>query len=149
MTYREKRSYSLIKYFNLTLLVLMIHLSGCANWIGFPEYFDPTTYKNLTDLKPEVMMLYDTFTKETPDDKKLEKIRLKLAQIYEYEKGKGDKNRETYTQIKMIDDMFERHIKNRIENGAWSKTHLENQKENIGEAFDIAIHTESLKNKND
>jgi hypothetical protein len=149
MTYRGNRSCFLIKYINLIFLVLMIYLSGCATWMGFPAYFDPTTYKNLTDLKPEIMMLYDTFTKETPDEKKIEKIHLKLAQIYEYEKGKGDKNRETYTQIKMIAGMFENHIDDRIENGTWSKTHLENQKENIGEAFDIAIRTESQKNKND
>ena len=149
MTYRENRFYFLIKYFNLILLVLIIHLSGCANWMGFPEYFDPTTYKNLTDLKPEVMMLYDTFTKETLGDKRIERIRLKLAQIYEYEKGKGDKNKETYTQIKMINSMFKRHIEDRIENGVWSNIHLKNQKENIGEAFDIAIRTESQKNKND
>ena len=49
----------------------------------------------------------------------------------------------------MIEEMFDRHVKDRITNGVWSETHLDNQKENIAEAFDIAIRTESLKNKND
>jgi hypothetical protein len=116
--------------------------------MGFPTYYDATTYKNLTDLKPEVMMLYDSFSMEKIDSIKIDKITLKFAQIYEYEKGKGEKNKETYVQIRMIDEMFKRHLKDRIDSGSWSHTHLENQKENIAEAFDIAIRTESLKNKN-
>ncbi len=149
MTNREYHPYSLVKYFYFSLLILMILAAGCASWMGFPTYYDVTTYKNLTDLKPEVMMLYDSFTRESLDDKKIERIKLKFAQIYEYEKGKGEKNIETFTQVKMISEMFERHLLDRTQNGIWSKIHLENQKENIAEAFDIAIKTESKKNKND
>ena len=64
--------------------------------MGFPTYYDATTYKNLTDLKTEVIMLYDSFSKEKIDSIKIDKITLKFAQIYEYEKGKGEKERSWY-----------------------------------------------------
>lgn len=149
MTFGVIRSFNKVKSVNLLLLLLIIISSGCASWMGFPTYYDPTTYKNLTDLKPDVLMLYDSFAKESLDEKRIERLNLKLAQVYEYEKGKGDKNKETYLQVEMIRDMYERHIEDRLENGIWSAIHLDNQKENIADAFDIAIRTESQKNKND
>lgn len=130
------------------LLFLLLYISGCAHLLGFVTYYDPITYKNLTDLKPEVIVLYGTFTGDSVDTDKIAVIRLKLAQIYEYEKGKGAKNIETTKQIKIIQEMFERHVNGRIKNGKWTVTHLNNQKQNIAEAFDIAIQTEILKNKN-
>ena len=130
----------------LTLLFFLI--AGCSS-LGFITYYDPTTYKSLTDLKPEVLALYDTFTNNAMSDDTIHAIRLKLAQIYEYEKGKGDKNEETYKQIRIIQKMFERHMQDRINNGLWDETHLNNTKKNISDAFDIAIKTERLKNKNE
>jgi len=127
---------------------LLLYLSGCVH-IGGITYYDPTTYKDLTDLKPEVATLYDTFTGDTIDNDQISAIRLKLAQMYEYERGKGEKNKETYTQINIIQTMFERHVSDRINGGKWSMTHANNQKETIAEAFDIAIKTEALKNKNE
>lgn len=129
-------------------LLALLSLSGCAHLLGL-SYFDPTTYKNLTDLKPEVMVLYDTFTRDTVDEEKIASVRLKLAQTYEYEKGKGEKNVETTKQIEIIQGMFERHVNNRVTQGKWNESHLMNQKENMAEAFDIAIQTERLKNKNE
>jgi hypothetical protein len=129
-------------------LCLLIYLSACAQWFGFPAYYDSTTYKQLTDLKPRVLMLYDKFSGEIKDQSKIEQIRLKFAQIYEYEKGKGLKNVETYSQIDLIRNMFEGQVRDRMQNGIWSEAHLHNQKVNISEAFDIAIQTEKLKNKN-
>lgn len=131
----------------INALFLLLSLSGCAHLFGL-AYYDPTTYKNLTDLKPEVMALYDTFTKDTVNAEKIDSIRLKLAQIYEYENGKGEKNAETTKQIEKIQGMFERHVNNRLTQGKWNDAHLTNQKENMAEAFDIAIQTERLKNKN-
>lgn len=131
------------------VILSSIFIAGCAQWFGFPAYFDATSYKSLTDMKPQVLLLYDTFTKNDPEEKTIESVRLKLAQMYEYEKGKGEKNRETTIQIGIIQNMFERHVKDRLENGIWTKTHAANTKENIGEAFDIAISTENLKNKNE
>jgi len=129
------------------LLLILMYLSGCAHVLGAITYFDPTTYKNLTDLKPEVTALYDTFTGDTVDNGQISAICLKLAQMYEYEKGKGEKNKETYTQIRIIQTMFEKHVSDRLRDGKWSMTHANNQKETIAEAFDIAIKTEALKNK--
>lgn len=136
------------RVYMLGVIWILIFSMGCAGWLGFPSYFDPTTYKNLTDLKPQVLLLYDSFTDEDLNKKNIQNIRLKLAQIYEYEKGKGEQNRETYAQIELVQRIFERHIKDRNENERWSEIHLNNQKQNISEAFDIAIQTENLKNKN-
>jgi hypothetical protein len=129
------------------LLSVLLYLSSCAH-IGI-TYYDPTTYKNLTDLKPEVTALYDTFTNDTIDKDKISAIRLKLAQMYEYEKGKGEKNKETYEQIRIIQNMFERQVSDRLKNGKWNSAHASNQKQMISEAFDIAIETEAKKNKNE
>jgi len=80
---------------------------------------------------------------------RIEDVRIRLAQIYEYEKGKGERNIETTKQIKIIQDMFERHLQDRLDHGKWNAAHCENMKENIAEAFDIAIATEQAKNKNE
>jgi len=145
--YKGERFYQIAKY--ISLLCIVISLYNCAQWLGFPSYYDPTTYKNLTDLKPEVLLLYDTFKQEQIEEKKIAALRLKLAQIYEYEKGKGVENSDTTRQIEIIQQMFERHVKDRLEGGRWTLVHSSNVKENIAEAFDIAIRTERLKNKND
>lgn len=120
-------------------------VTGCV----LASYYDPTTYKSLTDLKPEIEALYETFTNDTIDSTRLAALRLKLAQIYEYERGKGASNVETARQVQLIEQMFERHVDDRMKNGKWNIAHLNNQKTNIGEAFDIAISTERLKNKNE
>jgi hypothetical protein len=132
----------------LHLLVIVAILCGCTGVFKGITYYDPTTYKNLTDLKPEVLALYDTFAGDSVDTGKIAAIRLRLAQVYEYEKGKGEKNAETIEQIKIIQDMFDDHVKDRLAGARWSQTHLDNRKQNIAEAFDIAIQTEWLKNKN-
>ena len=130
------------------VLYILLYLNACAQWLGFPAYYDATTYKQLTDLKPRVLNLYDKFTGEQTDQGKIEDIFLKFDQMYEYERGKGIKNVETYSQIDIIRKMFRRQVSDRLQNGIWSEAHMLNQKENIGAAFDIAIQTEYLKNKN-
>jgi hypothetical protein len=132
----------------LYLLILVASIYGCAGIFGGLTYFDPTTYRNLTDLKPEVLSLYDTFTQDSVNATEIAAIRLRLAQVYEYEKGKGEKNAETIEQIDTIRVIFEDHVKDRLAGGKWSQTKLDNNKENIAEAFDIAIQTEWLKNRN-
>ncbi len=132
----------------MVLLFAALCFTGCAS-LGFISYYDPTTYKNLTDTKPEVLALYDTFSKDQVSQDQIEAVRLKLSQAYEYEKGKGEKNKETYEQIKKIQNMFERHVQERLTGGKWNETHTSNEKQNIADAFDIAIQTERLKNKNE
>lgn len=78
-------------------------LSSCASFLGYPTYYDATTYKNLTDIKAEILFLYDTFATDSIDEAQITAARLKLAQAYEYEKGKGEKkNRETREQLELI-----------------------------------------------
>lgn len=129
-----------------SILLTFVFLTRCTSFVS---YYDPTTYRNLTELKPAVAFLYETFISDSIDLAKIAEIRLRLAQAYEYEKGKGAKNQETYEQIEIIQTMFERHVKDRLEHGKWSTEHMENTKTNIQEAFDIAIQTERLKNKNE
>jgi len=131
------------------LLCFALTQSSCASFLGFPSYYDATTFKSLTDLKAEILFLHDTFATDSLDEAEIMAIRLKLAQVYEYEKGKGEKNKETREQLEIIQQMFGRHIGDRVKNGKWSAVHLANQKTNLAEAFDIAISTERLKNKNE
>jgi len=142
---RKRNLFTPVLFIFLLVCLSGLYLQGCA--ATRISYFDQTTYKNLTDIKPQVLLLYETFTNEEIDTMLIDNIRLKLAQTYEYEKGK-DNNSETTRQIKKIQEMFERHVKDRFEKGKWTKEHLENKKENIEEAFDIAIKTERAKNKN-
>lgn len=126
-------------------LFSLVYIAGCASALWPPPSYDSTTYKSLTDLKPEVILLYKTFAGEDLKSGKIEAVRLRLAQIYEYERGKGEEGTETVRQIEIIQRMFERDVKDRMETGRWSETHLANQRQGITEAFDIAIQTERLK----
>ncbi len=128
------------------LLTLAVSLSGCS--ASRLSYYDPTTFHGLTALKPKVVALYDTFTQDPLQEDKLAEIRLELAQIVEYEKGKGESNRETAQQVQKIREIFDRHVENRKQ-GKWSKVFMEEAQQNIGDAFDLAIRTERLKNKNE
>lgn len=135
------------------VVVAMFSVYSCSLIREGITYYDPTTYKNLTDLKPEVMMIYESFASDHIDSPLtadwIRSIRLRLAQMYEYERGKGTKNKETTEQIDKIRKMFERHFEERVKEGRWNEEHLFNNQENISEAFDIAIQTERLKNRNE
>lgn len=124
-------------------------LQSCSFLSSTITYYDPTTYSNLTNLKPEVVFLYESFADDSMDTASIQRVRLKIAQMHEYEKGKGDKNQETVKQIKLIRDMFEDDIEHRRKKGPWTPAQKNNQVENISDAFDLAISTERLKNKNE
>lgn len=128
------------------LLTLLISCSFMSSSI---TYYDATTYKNLTELKPQVVFLYETFADDSIDGREIRNVRLKIAQMVEYEKGKGPKNHETAEQMRIIQKMFESDVEHRRKNGKWSSAQRQNQVENISDVFDIAITTERLKNKNE
>jgi hypothetical protein len=128
------------------LLMIAQLTTGCSLLKGVTKY-DPLSYKSLTDLKPQVNYLYDTFNSENVDLQTISDVRLAFAQMVEYEKGKGSRNETTVEQAQSLHTLFEKHIKDRLERGAWSSEHLDNQKGLINEAFDLAISTEQLKNK--
>lgn len=136
------------RFFVVTSLgVLLLAMPGCGFLSQGITYYDSTTYKNLTDLKPEVALLYEGFTLQEFDSVGARGISLKLAQIFEYEKGKGPENRTTFEQIGILRDMIQRHVDDRVQRGPWSAAHRANEVENMSDAFDIAIQTEQLKNK--
>jgi len=142
-----KRRFRLKEPIRRSLWFFLPFLVGCA--ASLLHYYDPTTYKNLTDLKPKVALLYETFEDEKIDLQAIRQIRLEMGQAYEYEKGKGEKNRETAKQLGLILEMFSRHIEERKKNGPWLEAQIQNRWENMEDAFDIAIATERLKNKNE
>lgn len=127
-------------------ILLLPNCSFFFKTINLPHY-DQITYKNLTDTKPIVLNLYDSFVNDLADSAKINEVRVKLDQIFEYEKGKGINNQDIVDQIARIKEMFERHVKNRLSDGKWNETSLNNYKDNIGQAFDEAIDTEVAKNK--
>ena len=97
MKQKSKNKNNRIAILNFRILYFIYSLFifyACAHWLGFPTYYDPTTYKNLTDLKPEVLFLYESFKSDPVKEERITKIRLKLAQVYEYEKGKGKKKKQ-------------------------------------------------------
>ncbi|MBI4241208.1 MAG: hypothetical protein HY613_05775 [Candidatus Rokubacteria bacterium] len=128
-------------------MILTTVVVGCAALQL--SYYDPTTFRSLTALKPKVAMLYQSFTQESVNPDKIAEIGLELAQVYEYERGKGEPNRETARQVQIIREMFDRHVDHRLKQGRWSTAFMQNVQQNIQDAFDIAIRTERLKNKNE
>lgn len=129
----------------MSVSLLVLFVGGCS-FMNVAR-FDLTSYRNLTELKPEVSFLYETFVREPVDSAGVYRVRLKLAQVFEYERGKGKENEETISQIAIIMEMFERHVAERKERGVWSDAHVRNRMRNIADAFDIAIATEQAKNR--
>jgi len=139
---------ALARLLRVALVFAFFLIPSCTLFHGV-SYYDPTTYRNLTDLKPHVMFLYVSFGEQDVDFDAVRYIRLRLAQMHEYEKGKGPLNAETARQIGNIIVMFEDDVQARLSAGMWSETQINNSTENIVDAFDIAIQTERLKNKNE
>ena len=97
----ESRSPSYKKGMALLLLPI-VFLASCALMTGY----DPISYKTATDLKAESLLLMDKAT-QAPDPALLAKIddmRVKLSQAYEYEKGKKGPNKITVEQWKLLND---------------------------------------------
>ena len=132
----------------IVVFCLAAFLSGCGFMFGkFPAYFDENSYKSLTFAKAKILFLYDSFGKAEVDLDEIKSVRLDLARIYEYEKGKGAKNEATTKQVELIMEGFEDHVKDRLKKDKWDEFDLEDFSENIADYFDIAIKTESLKNR--
>ena len=79
------------------LLCVAWMLSSYASLLDYPTNFDATTYKNLTDTKAKILFfLHDTFATDSIEKTKVAVVRLKLAQVYEYERGEGEKKKDTF-----------------------------------------------------
>ncbi|MBU0680586.1 MAG: hypothetical protein KKD73_04100 [Proteobacteria bacterium] len=130
-------------------LVIPLILTACS---GIPiSYYDATTYTQLTSLKAEITTLVQSFdTKAYLDNQqKIEDTTLTLKKAYEYEKGKGDPNSDTTKQFDKITGLFLDDVKEYKDNGPGDlgPKYFQEAAIVLGQAFDIAISTENLKNK--
>jgi len=132
----------------ITILLTSTWLTSCAIPI---TYHDAVTYKNLTDLKAEAMMLVETFDVKSfaANEAAIADITLKFRKAYEYEKGKGIANNDTLKQLDEIQKLMNRDIKDYRENGnaTFGSKYFRESAVVLGQAFDIAIVTENLKNR--
>jgi hypothetical protein len=130
-------------------VIFLLNLAACA---GVPiSYYDATTYTQLTSLKAEATTLVESFDTKpfTENQKKIEDTTLNFKKAYEYEKGKGDPNSDTTKQFEKIYGLFIEDVNDYRENkqGELGENYFKEAAEVLGQAFDIAISTENLKNK--
>ncbi|MBI5710297.1 MAG: hypothetical protein HZC42_08350 [Candidatus Eisenbacteria bacterium] len=123
-------------------------LAGCA-WIPFLQVsrFDPVTEQNLADLKPVVSEAYAGFAQDAPDTTALASVRWRLDDALAHERAKGEANRRTTRQLELILATFDRDVASRGGGPPWSPAAVANARENLEEAFDIALRTERGKRR--
>lgn len=130
-----------------TLLAVGL-LLGCSIPIS---YYDVTTYKNLTELKAEAATLVESFDTVPAADNEGEiaSLLLELRKAYEYEKGKGATNSDTLQQLEKIRGLIADDIRDYRESGPdeLGPAFFDEAAKVLEQAFDIAIATESAKNK--
>lgn len=124
-------------------------VQGC---VSIPiSYYDATTYTQLTSLKAEITTLVESFdTKKTADNElKIEKTSLDFRKAYEYEKGKGEPNNDTTKQFEKIRSLYEQDVNDykNTKHGELGPKYFSESAVVLGQAFDIAIATENIKNK--
>lgn len=138
---------------SLRRLIGSVALALLAGACAVPiAYYDVTTYKNLTDLKVETTILVASFdTKAVADNEgKISDVAMKLQKAYEYEKGKGQANSGTMIQLEKIKGMFESDVddyRSKDPKTTLGPKYFREAATALGQAFDIAISTENLKNK--
>jgi hypothetical protein len=140
-----------MKKFAQLMFIQLVLLLGLAACNGVPiSYYDNTTYTQLTSLKAETTLLMESFDAKpyAENQVKIEATLLNLRKAYEYEKGKGA-NSDTEKQFEIITDLFKDDIKEYQENGpgVLGRKYFQQAAVALGQAFDIVIATENLKNK--
>jgi hypothetical protein len=130
-------------------LALPLLLAACA----LITHYDPTSYKNATDLKAEALILMDQ-AKEPPATHAaaIDAVLLKLQQAYEYERGKGDPNRFTVGQWAILVDPNRDLLggflrKWRADNAPQGAVFIDEKKKQVAKAFDEIIALERAKVK--
>ncbi len=132
----------------LLLLVVSI-ISACA----LMSHYDPTSYKQATDLKAQSLLLISKAT--DPPDKhaaEIADVQLKLQQAYEYERGKGKLNAETVKQWELLNDpdagLMGEFLKVwQAENKGQEPAYIKGMSKNVSRAFDEIIRLEKGKVK--
>lgn len=155
-----------MKYIKICIgLLTVIAFSGCVHLVS---YYDSLSYKNLTDLKGETKVFFETCKQEiAKGDEALAAIDgfiLSSAKAYEYEKGK-ELNDDTISQLetieKTITEVKLRYAKNKyassscsaradgevpdLTSGCLTKGYCLAKWKILETAFDIAISTEQSK----
>lgn len=130
-------------------LLLAVVLAGCQS---VPiSYYDATTYTHLTSLKAETTALIETFDKKSfaQNESKIEGTTLNLRKAHEYEKGKGTPNSDTAQQFEKVAKLYDDTINEYKDNGPekLGPKYFQEAARVLGQAFDIAIATENVKNK--
>jgi hypothetical protein len=133
----------------LVYAFIVLGVSACT---GVPiRYYDATTYTQLTSLKAETSILVESFDTKpyVENEAKIEATTLNLRKAYEYEKGKGEPNSDTTKQLSKIADLFMEDVKDYKDSGPGTlgAKYFQEASVVLGQAFDIAISTENLKNK--
>ncbi len=123
-------------------------LAGCA-WIPFLQVsrFDPATEQNLAELRPAVSAAYAGFAQDPLDTTALASVRGRLDDALAHERTKGEANRRTTRQLELILATFDRDLASRRGGPPWSAAAVANARENLEEAFDIALRTERAKRR--
>lgn len=128
--------------------ILALAAAGCATISAY----DPTSYKNATDLKAESLYLVAKST-DTPDKyaNEINKVQIQLQQDFEYEKGKG-RNGITVEQWRILADP-DKHLlagflkKWQAEKKSYPQAFVDGVSKNIADAFDQIIRLEQGKVK--
>lgn len=132
----------------LCLLALSLVPTSCSD---IPlSYYDPASYQQLTSLKAEATALVESFDTKPVEanEPRIEATTLNLRKAVEYEKGKGPTNSDTASQVEKINQLFHDDVKDYRENGPTTlgPKFFREAAIVLGQAFDVAIATENLKN---
>jgi hypothetical protein len=132
-----------------TAVVLAVFVGGCPS---IPiSYYDATTYTQLTNLKAETTSLIESFDQKPflQNEAKIEATTLSLRKAYEYEKGKGAPNSDTATQFDLIAKLYADIVVEYRDLGPnrLGANYFQEAAKALGQAFDVAIKTENVKNK--
>lgn len=134
--------------YSLCCLSVFILVTACAIPIS---YYDSATYKHLTELKAETMLILESFdtTKIQENKINIRQARLNLRKALEYERGKGEPNSDTTKQFEKVITLFEQDVTEYQDSGpgAFGKKYYSEAAKVLGQAFDIMISTENVKNK--
>lgn len=135
----------------LTSAVISLVVGSVAACTVPISYYDATTYKNLTDLKAEAAILVASFDSILVSSNKraMDQLILNFRKAYEYEKGKGRPNSDTMRQFNKIQQLILEDIADYRESGpgGLGPKYFNEAAIVLGQAFDIVIATENLKNR--
>lgn len=115
------------------------------------SYYDATTYKNLTDLKAEAALLVASFDSKpvAGNERAIGELMLNFRKAYEYEKGKGKPNSDTMRQFDKVQQLLLEDVVDYREKGpgGLGPKYFSEAATVLGQAFDIVIATENVKNR--